>query len=254
MAKAGSQSGKAPGKAKERQSEEDRRAEERRLARLRRQAERRHGSDDISAYKGPDRRRFRDRRAEDLDRRLAYNRRRSRGRRGGYDREAGLKRLGIDESTCKALRDFQPVLAKHMDAILGDYEALAPAFRRGTGAKRWRTQLKRRWLEDVFGGRFKGAEMRQRTSAYRSSKGMELESPWFMPGYCFILGRVTELAATTYAQQPEQMVAVLDALTKAVFLDMDLAAFNYTGAIDELSPWADVLSPEEIAILMGGNR
>lgn len=242
------QSGSTHKVPKERQSPEDRRALERRLARLRRHEERREKGAPGSAGPAETDRRDAERRHV-LERRLAYNRRRSRGRRAGYDREGGLKRLGIDQQTAAALAEFHPVLTKHMDRILSDFRSRSKVAAAG-GAKSL-GGLKRRWLNDILGGNFTGPEMRRRTKAKQPA--IDLESPWTIPCYSFVLGRVLDLVATTYARKPKKIKTVQDAVTKAVFLDMDMAVFNYTQSVEETSEWIDTLSAEEIAVLMDDN-
>ena len=50
-----------------------------------------------------------------------------------------------------------------------------------------------------------------------------LEPQWYMGGYCFILNQLAELVLATYPKKPERAAAVIAAINRAVFLDMNMA-------------------------------
>ena len=171
-------------------------------------------------------------------------------RRGGYDREAALRRLCIDDATRQALLDFRPHLAERIDGILKDFQDQVMAPQGGSGGAPIRAEQKRRWLDHICAGRFRGADIRRPRRAARAGSGPGVDSPWFMACYCYVLDRAVGLAGEVHADDAAGLAATVQAIHKAVFLDLDLSMFLLAQAMAGGGPWDGVLSAEEIAALL----
>jgi len=223
--------------------------------------ERRSGKDRRMGARGrkaPHRRSGQDRRTivgegQTADRRVAIDARSGSDRR---DREGRLAFLGVDSATEEALRDLQPLVAAHIDEILDDFyshimknKELAALFGRD-GPGHARVQQRRYWLEHLFAGVFDDAYMQRAAAVGRSYERMGLEPRWFVAAYCFILNRVIDLAVQIYGATPDRLNAVLQALTKAMFLDLDLGISSQFDAMKQSVGRRAGLSREELAALL----
>lgn len=233
-----------------RRPDAERRALERRMAEMRRADDRRRGT--VGQNQSVDERRHTQNRRQSDDRRMTLTRRTGVHRRAGYDREAGIRRLCIDTETRKTLVDFRHLLAEHIDEILDDFQSQVMTPQGGSGAVRVCAEQRRRWLEDICGGKFRGADIRRGSRAARARYRPGIDSPWFMACYCFVLNRAVELANEAFAGDTEKMASVVKALHQAVFLDLDLSMFMHTQALEGQGPWYGALSQEEITALLNG--
>lgn len=226
--------------------------------------ERRSGKDRRMGARGrkaPHRRSGEDRRTvvgegQTADRRIALDARSGADRR---DREGRLAFLGIDDATADALRDLQPLVAAHIDAILDDFYAhlmknkeLAALFGKD-GPGHARVQQRRYWLEHLFAGVFDDAYMQRAAAVGRSYERMGLEPRWFVAAYCFILNRVIDLAVEVHGKTPDRLNAVLQAVTKAMFLDLDLGLSSQVDAMKQSVGRRAGLSRDELAALLEGD-
>lgn len=60
-----------------------------------------------------------------------------------------------------------------------------------------------------------------------------LEPRWYITGYQFALSRLNRIAIETYADDPQHLADVLEALGIMVFFDMDMAIWAYLDAIEQ---------------------
>ncbi len=58
-----------------------------------------------------------------------------------------------------------------------------------------------------------------------------LESRWYMAGYSFVVARLTAILTEAYRRKLQQAVRAIAAMTKAIFLDMDVAISIYYEAM-----------------------
>ncbi|MEI7606538.1 MAG: globin-coupled sensor protein [Rhodospirillaceae bacterium] len=145
-----------------------------------------------------------------------------------------IRFLKIDEQTKSALREFSQVLAPKIDAILDDFYAYArsvPATAALLGnaerVSRARSLQKEHWLKKVFTGTFDEGYMAQVRKIGETHQRIGLEPNWYSGAYCFTLNKLVELAAVTYRRNPERLSQVLQAINRAIFLDMELATSVY---------------------------
>ena len=149
------------------------------------------------------------------------------------DAQGRLQFLQIEEQDRHALVAFRPVLVGAIDHILDAFYAHAAshptvgAFFDGRQVDHARQQQKHHWLENIFSGKFDDAYFAQVQRIGMTHARIGLEPRWYIAGYCLALNRIVALANATYHKRPQLRDQVVDAINKAVFLDMDLAVSVY---------------------------
>lgn len=142
-----------------------------------------------------------------------------------------LKFAQIDQETIAALAKVWPIIQPALDDLLaGFYEHLKtePALAGMVGDQQPRlvSAQKSHW-EKLFTGGF--------DEAYRDSINqighvhcrIGLEPRWYIAGYRFVLTRLHAYLVHKYRLTPRNLSALLDHVTSAVMLDMDLAISTY---------------------------
>ncbi|MBF0094543.1 MAG: globin-coupled sensor protein [Alphaproteobacteria bacterium] len=164
--------------------------------------------------------------------------------------------LGIDPDTRRLLREFRDILAPHIDGILDSFYAhmtsngqMAALFTSRESLNRARAMQRRHWLEGVFSGDLSDAYLAQVAAIGRAHEHVGLEPRWYMAGYCFVLNELVALTVSAFRKKPEKAAAMVAAVNKAVFLDMDLAISVYLDtaratAAEILNSHADRLEQE----------
>jgi methyl-accepting chemotaxis protein len=165
--------------------------------------------------------------------------------------------LRIDEPTRQLLREFQPYLAARIDGMLDEfyqYLRSVPQVSRllsdPSVVARARDLQKQHWLRNVFTGTFDETYMAQVLRIGQTHQRIGLEPRWYSGAYCYTLNRLIDIAAQVYRKKPERLALILQAINRAVFLDMDLATSVYidlnTAAIisRELGSTADAFERE----------
>lgn len=250
---------------RERRSRDDRRvsAEKRSNQERRSWEERRSGNDrrlGVRAQKGLHRRSGEDRRSsagrgQTADRRVSFEPRDGTERR---NRAGRLAFLCIDASTGATLRDLQPLLASRIDEILDDFYAhlttddeLAALFG-DNGIDHARLMQRRHWLEYLFAGNFDDEYLQRAAAIGKNHERMGLEPRWYLAAYCFILNRIVDLVVQEYATHPDRMNEAIQAVTKALFVDMDMAVSSHIDSMKQSDQQRANLSREELATLLEG--
>ncbi|MGE4281294.1 MAG: protoglobin domain-containing protein [Magnetospirillum sp.] len=153
------------------------------------------------------------------------------------DRDGRIAFLQIDERTCQTLREFRPVLASHIDALLDafyahvkSYPEVAGKFGSPERIAHAAAMQKKHWLDSVFAGNFDDRYFANVTEIGKIHQRVGLEPRWYTAGYCFVLNQVFALITQTYRKKPEVAAATLAAVNKAAYLDMDLATSVYIEA------------------------
>ncbi|WP_019644188.1 globin-coupled sensor protein [Novispirillum itersonii] len=150
------------------------------------------------------------------------------------DRDARLTFLHIDADTRAALREFRPLLEKHLEGVLDKFYGkingvphLARLFSNPDTLRHARTMQAKHWLNGVFSGDFDDAYMRQVTIIGRTHERVGLEPRWYIAAYCYVLNAMVDLVRRTFGKSPDQVARLITAINKAVFLDMELAVSIY---------------------------
>ncbi|OJX80929.1 globin-coupled sensor protein [Magnetospirillum sp. 64-120] len=153
------------------------------------------------------------------------------------DRDGRVAFLQIDERTCRTLREFRPILATRIDAMLDafyahvkSYPEVAGKFVSDDRIAHAAAMQKKHWLDSVFDGNFDDRYFANVTEIGKVHQRIGLEPRWYTAGYCFVLNKVFALIAETYRKKPDVAAATMTAVNKAAFLDMDLATSVYIEA------------------------
>lgn len=155
------------------------------------------------------------------------------------DMTARQQFLDIDETTREQLREAWRVLEPELDGILDGFYAKVlgePGLAEKVGGAHNVPRLKAAQTEHwraLFSATFDDAYMQRVTTVGMTHMRIGLEPRWYMGAYAFVLNRLTELAAKVSNKNTEKMAAMMKAVTKAVFLDMDLAIDTYFRAVQD---------------------
>ena len=147
-----------------------------------------------------------------------------------------LNFLQIDETTRRSLQAFRPVLEQHVRPILERFythirrhPALMAMFGSESRIDYATKAQAAHWLA-LFTGEFDDRYVERVRRIGLTHERIGLEPRWYIGGYALAMSELMELAVRKYRWKPDVMVACLQAMVKAVFLDMDYAISVY---IDE---------------------
>ena len=157
------------------------------------------------------------------------------------DAQGRLNFLGIGEIDRQALREFRPLLEQNiapiMEAFYGHVAAnpRAAAFFTGRAIEHARNQQKIHWLDNICSGAYSEAYFTQVQKIGSVHAAIGLEPRWYIAGYCLALNRIVALINHHYRKKPERRDQMIDAVNKAVFLDMDIAISVYFQSLKDAS-------------------
>ena len=148
-----------------------------------------------------------------------------------HDLEDRLRFGEINETCCKMLANFWPILATRLPGILRDiYVRLhsVPHLSNllGTHAPRLEQAQMQHW-ERLLSGQFDQNYIESVRAIGIVHHRIGLETRWYMGGYNFVRNRVVQVAIEAYAAMPEQRDMTIAAINSAVTLDMDIALSVY---------------------------
>ncbi len=149
------------------------------------------------------------------------------------DREGRLRFLRIDNRTVAALREAWPVVRPKLRAILDEFythlkgvEALKPLIAADGMIERLKVAQGAHW-ERLFKGDFDDAFMKGVMAVGHAHARIGLEPRWYIGGYALVLSRLTAEIDHAFKRRAEKRGDLIGAVTKAVFLDMDLSISVY---------------------------
>ncbi|MBN2751800.1 MAG: hypothetical protein JXQ84_03745, partial [Rhodospirillaceae bacterium] len=145
------------------------------------------------------------------------------------DRNTRLKFMRIDGNAVAALREAWPVIRPRLRSILDafyDHLQGAPVLRpllSGEGKiDRLKAAQGAHW-ERLFKGDFDDAFMKGVMAVGAAHARIGLEPRWYIGGYALVLNSLLAEIDHAYKRRAEKRGDLRAAVTKAVFLDMDLA-------------------------------
>ncbi|MGE4527288.1 MAG: protoglobin domain-containing protein [Rhodospirillaceae bacterium] len=149
------------------------------------------------------------------------------------DRDVRLKFMRIDSRTVAALREAWPLVRPRLRAILDEFydhlqrfPALAPLLAGDGKIEMLKSAQTGHW-ERLFKGDFDDAYMKQVMAVGQAHARIGLEPRWYIGGYTLVLNRLIAEIDRAYKRRAEKRGELRDAVTKAVFLDMDLSISVY---------------------------
>lgn len=150
------------------------------------------------------------------------------------DRAGRLQFLQIDDETRALLREFRGVLERHIDDVLEAFygylrqnAGMASMFKSDASMRHARDQQRNHWLSNVFSGDFNSEYFRQVVTIGRVHEQVGLEPRWYIGAYAFTINKLTQLVFAHYRKKPDRACAIIQAVNKAVYLDMDISISVY---------------------------
>jgi len=150
------------------------------------------------------------------------------------DRAGRLSFLQISDADAAHLQQARVILEPHMDGILEDFYGLIKAtpnmaemFNSPARMKHARDMQKKHWMENVFSGQFDETYMRTADHIGRTHERVGLEPRWYLGGYSFVISKVSQVVMTHFRKDRVKGAALMNAVTRALFLDMDIAISVY---------------------------
>ncbi len=154
-----------------------------------------------------------------------------------FDIPARLRYAGVTPDTSKRLRSFWRVVRSNLPGLLnafynhvGKEPRLAALV--GDQSARLKQAQSAHW-ERLFSGKFDQVYVEGVYRVGLAHKKIGMEPRWYIAGYQFVLSRLIRIAIRHYFWRPFKLAAVIEAINKAVMLDMDLAIFAYQDALEQ---------------------
>lgn len=142
-----------------------------------------------------------------------------------------LRFAGIDEEIRNDIRDVWLIVEPKLPALLADFYAYlgrTPAMAALVGNQQVRLQsAQRQHWEQLFSGRFDSAYAESIRRIGHVHHRIGLEPSWYIGGYQFVLTRLTATVTQHHRFGRARLTRHLNALQKAVMLDLDMAISIY---------------------------
>lgn len=147
--------------------------------------------------------------------------------------EDRLRLLGIDRDTLSNLRKARDILEPEMDKMLdrfyshiGNEPELQAFFIDEEATRRARSAQKSHWLT-LLAGKFDREYFEKTIEIGRAHSRIGLTPDMYFSGYCYMFGHFIELIIEKCSSETEPVTQIIQAFSKAVFLDMDLVISCY---------------------------
>jgi methyl-accepting chemotaxis protein len=145
--------------------------------------------------------------------------------------------LKIDDDTRTQLKQLRPMVDGALDGILARFydhvtahPELEALFAGDANMARVRGAQAQHWLA-LFEGELDDAYRDRAKRIGEAHHRTELNPTWYLGGYCFALNELLAAAVRRYRWRPAALIEAIQAINKAVFLDMDLAIEVYNDAV-----------------------
>ena len=142
--------------------------------------------------------------------------------------------LEINRNSCsKVLASVWVTIEPHLDRILSEfydhllsYPETARIIGDPSRVGRLKDAQKGHW-ENLFNCPSEDRFLAEVRAIGHAHHRIGLEQRWYMGGYCFILNRILDVVAKANRFRPSRQAEVMAAITRMIFLDMDLALSVY---------------------------
>ncbi|MDH3417978.1 MAG: protoglobin domain-containing protein [Gammaproteobacteria bacterium] len=153
--------------------------------------------------------------------------------------EERLRFLQIDHNTLSELRQAKEFLEPAMDELLDRFYShllgepdLRALFADEDAIDRARSAQKNHWLKTLFEGKFDNTYFEKAGQIGRAHFRVGLTPNWYIAGYCQMLGQFIELISNEYSNRGKPATQIIQAVSRAIFLDIDLVIHCYLDAKD----------------------
>ncbi len=145
--------------------------------------------------------------------------------------------MKINDETSLILREFWPHVEEHLQTILdGFYNHVTsvPHLKKMLGEKvPYLKQAQKKHWQGLFSGRFDESYYQSVHKIGLIHNKIDLEPRWYIGGYNFVLNHLTQIAVSKSGWSHKKLTKLLEAISKAVLLDMDIAISTYQEALLE---------------------
>lgn len=153
------------------------------------------------------------------------------------NRDARLKFLRVDDATRFDLQTAHDELGHVIPIVLEDFYAHIGKFPEmaamvGDGTTRLKEAQKKHWGR-LFSGNFDDEYFEAVERVGHAHNRIGLEPKWYIGGYAMILCEMQKYLIEKHRRNPEKAVKGLNAIVKALFLDMDLAISVYADSRED---------------------
>ncbi len=154
--------------------------------------------------------------------------------------EERLRFLSIDDKTIQQIRQAKDILEPAMDEVLDnlyshilDEPELQPLFADKSEIDKAQAAQKQHWIESLFIGKYDNAFYERTSRIGRVHARIGLTPNWYIGGYNRMLCEFIDLIYKHYAYKAEEAIPIIQAISKIIYLDMDLVINCYLDAKDE---------------------
>ncbi len=152
-----------------------------------------------------------------------------------------LRFLEIDETVIEDLLTAREILEPEMDRILDSFYAhiaeqpqLKALFTDDAAMARARDAQKQHWMDSLMAGEFTGDHIDRAEVIGRAHARVGLTPNWYIGGYSKMLAQFIEPVTKRMSEDGRDASPVIEALCKAVMLDLDLVIQCYLEAKDRI--------------------
>jgi methyl-accepting chemotaxis protein len=154
--------------------------------------------------------------------------------------EERLRFLDIDSKTIQLIRQAKDILEPAMDKVLDnlyshilDEPRLQPLFANKSEIDKARAAQKQHWMESLFNGKYDDAFYERTARIGRAHARIGLTPNWYIGGYNRMLCEFIDLIYRHFADKSDVAISLIQAISKIIYLDMDLVISCYLDAKDE---------------------
>jgi len=155
--------------------------------------------------------------------------------------EQRLRFLDIDQAVIENLRKAREILEPEFDRMLDAFYArvsdepqLKDLFSSDESMARARAAQKNYWLKSLLSGEFTSDHFDRAELIGRAHARVGLTPSWYIGGYSKMLAQFIQHILAQAAEDRQNASAIVDALCKAVMLDLDLVIHSYLEAKDRV--------------------
>ncbi len=151
-----------------------------------------------------------------------------------------LRFLEIDQSVVEKLQIAKRMIEPELDHMLENFYAhildeppVKRVFSDDSSIERAREAQKKHWLQTLFGGNFDSSYFDKAQRIGRTHARVGLTPDWYIGGYSKMLAQFVQHVAVVSRSEQQDPGPIIDAVCKAILLDLDLVIHCYLQAKDE---------------------
>jgi len=149
------------------------------------------------------------------------------------ERESRLAAMGIDRKTQEVIRESRSVLDNMIESAIRESYAVilkSPEVKKvysGMNIEDAIAAQRSHWLNDVLPATFTAEQMENCVSLFSKRQKQGLELRWYFSFYTNILSRMVVAVSEQYKRKPDKLRDAVEALTKVVNFEVELASAAY---------------------------